>query len=74
MEEVIKDIGKMVNNMEKGNSYMMIEKVGKKEIGITSWVENHNNFSIFILIFLIYLLEFIIIKNYNLYEKSTIYK
>ena len=34
MEIVIKDIGKMVNNMEMGNSYMMIEKVGKKEFGM----------------------------------------
>ena len=34
MEGVIKDIGKMVNNMEMGNFYMLIEKVGKKEFGM----------------------------------------
>jgi hypothetical protein len=34
MEENIKDFGKMVSNMEKGNFSMMIKKVGKKEYGM----------------------------------------
>ena len=34
MEENIRGFGKMVNNMEMENFFMMKEKAGKKEIGV----------------------------------------